>query len=140
MAVGALEPRFFAALVGILEIDDPPPQADRRRWPEMREAFERAFKSRTQDEWVERFAGSDGCVAPVRSLVEAPADPHLDERGTFIGIAGVVQPAPAPRFGRTPADMPSEPCLPGQHTGEVLISLGYKPVEISKLRSDGAVG
>jgi alpha-methylacyl-CoA racemase len=140
MAVGALEPRFFAALVGILEIDDPPPQADRSRWPEMREAFGKAFKSRTQSEWVERFAGSDGCVAPVRSLVEARADPHLDERGTFVGIGGVVQPAPAPRFGRTPTDMPSEPCLPGQHTDEVLISLGYKPAEIIKLRSDEAVG
>jgi alpha-methylacyl-CoA racemase len=140
MAVGALEPRFFAALVGILEIDDPPPQADRSRWPEMRETFGQAFKSRTQAEWVERFAGSDACVAPVRSLVEAPADPHLGARGTFVGIGGVVQPAPAPRFGRTPAGVPSEPCLPGQHTDEVLASLGYNTADISKLRNDGAVG
>lgn len=140
MAVGALEPRFFAALVEKLEIEDPPPQADRSRWPELRDVFQRAFKTRTQAEWIERFAGSDACVAPVRSLVEAPVDPHLAERGTFIEIGGVVQPAPAPRFGRTPADIPSEPCLPGQHTDEVLASLGYKPVEISKLRNDGAVG
>jgi len=140
MAVGALEPRFFATLVGILEIDDPPPQADRSRWPEMRETFASAFKSRTQAEWVERFEGSDACVAPVRSLVEASDDPHLAERNTFVEVGGVVQPAPAPRFGRTPAGVPSEPCLPGQHTDEVLAWLGYIPTEISKLRDDGAVG
>jgi alpha-methylacyl-CoA racemase len=140
MAVGALEPRFFAALVEKLEIEDPPPQADRSRWPELRDVFQRAFKTRTQAEWIERFAGSDACVAPVRSLIEAPVDPHLAERGTFIEIGGVVQPAPAPRFGRTPADIPSAPCLPGQHTDEVLASLGYRPAEISKLRNDGAVG
>ena len=140
MAVGALEPRFFAALVEKLEIEDPPPQADRSRWPELRDVFQRAFKTRTQAEWIERFAGSDACVAPVRSLIEAPVDPHLAERGTFIEIGGVVQPAPAPRFGRTPADIPSAPWLPGQHTDEVLASLGYRPAEISKLRNDGAVG
>jgi alpha-methylacyl-CoA racemase len=140
MAVGALEPRFFAALVGILEIDDPPPQADRGRWPDMRETFASAFKSRTQSDWVERFEGSDACVAPVRSLVEASDDPHLAERSTFVEVGGVVQPAPAPRFGRTSSGVPSEPCLPGQHTNEVLASLGYIPAEISKLRDDGAVG
>lgn len=140
MAVGALEPAFFDVLVERLGVGDIPHQLDRERWPEMREVFSDAFGERTQAQWVEVFAGSDGCVAPVRSLSEAPSDPHLEARGTFVEIDGVVQPAPAPRFGRTPAATPTPPSLPGGDTDEVLAVLGYSPARISKLRGDGAIG
>ncbi|MEX0797009.1 MAG: CaiB/BaiF CoA-transferase family protein [Acidimicrobiia bacterium] len=140
MAVGALEPAFFAVFVDRLGLVDVPHQLDRERWPEMREMFSNAFRELTQAQWVEVFAGSDGCVAPVRSLSAAPGDPHLEARGTFVEIDGVVQPAPAPRFATTPAATPSPPSLPGEHTDEVLADLGYSPEGISKLRDDGAVG
>ena len=139
MAVGALEPAFFAVLVERLGLDVPH-QLDRERWPEMRELFSDAFRERTQAQWVEVFAGSDACVAPVRSLTAAPTDPHLEARGSFVEIDGVVQPAPAPRFARTPAGTPSSPSKPGEHTDEVLAVLGYSPARISKLRGDGVVG
>ncbi|MGF1618370.1 MAG: CaiB/BaiF CoA transferase family protein [Acidimicrobiia bacterium] len=140
MAVGALEPAFFAVLVDRLGLGGVPHQLDREFWPEMREMFSDAFRARTQAQWIEVFAGSDGCVAPVRSLTAAPTDPHLEARGTFVAIDGVVQPAPAPRFARTPAATPSSPSLPGEHTDEVLAVLGYSPARISKLRGDGVVG
>lgn len=140
MAVGALEPAFYAVLVERLGLAEVPHQLDRQRWPEMREMFSNAFRDRTQAQWVDVFAGSDGCVAPVRSLSEASSDPHLEARGTFVEIDGVVQPAPAPRFARTPATSPSPPSLPGGDTDEVLAVLGYNPATIIKLRADGAVG
>jgi alpha-methylacyl-CoA racemase len=140
IAVGALEPAFFAVLVDRLGIAGVPDQLDRERWPEMRRMLSETFQERTQAQWVEEFAGSDGCVAPVRSLSAAPSDPHLQARGTFVEIDGVVQPAPAPRFTRTPAVTPSPPSLPGEDTDEVLAVLGYSPATIIKLRSDGAVG
>ena len=140
IAVGALEPAFFAVLVDRLGLAGVPDQFDRERWPQMRKMLSDAFQGRTQAQWVEEFAGSDGCVAPVRSLSAAPDDPHLQARGTFVEIDGVVQPAPAPRFTRTPAVTPSPPSLPGEDTDEVLAVLGYSPATIIKLRSDGAVG
>lgn len=140
MAVGALEPAFFAVLVDRLGLTDVPHQLNRDSWPEMREIFADAFLKRSQAQWVEVFAGGDGCVAPVRSLSAAPSDPHLESRGTFVEIDDVVQPAPAPRFARTPAATPSPPSLPGEDTDEVLAALGYNPATIIKLRSDGAVG
>ena len=140
MAVGALEPAFFAVLVERLGLADVPHQLDRERWQEMRKMFSNAFRKHTQAQWVEVFAGSDGCVAPVLSLLAAPTDPHLEARGTFVEIDGVAQPAPAPRFTKTPAATPSPPSLPGENTDEVLAVLGYNPATISKLRGDGAVG
>ena len=140
IAVGALEPAFFAVLVDRLGLAGVPDQLDRERWPQMQKMFSAAFQERTQAQWVEEFAGSDGCVAPVRSLSAAPDDPHLQARGTFVEIDGVVQPAPAPRFARTPAVTPSPPSLPGADTDELLAVLGYSPATIIKLRSDGAVG
>jgi alpha-methylacyl-CoA racemase len=140
MAVGALEPAFFAVLVERLGLTDAPHQFDRGRWPGMREMFSDVFRRRTQAQWIEVFDGSDGCVAPVRSLTAASNDRHLEARGTFVEIDGVVQPAPAPRFTRTPAAIPSSPSLPGQHTDEVLAVLGYSTSRISKLRGNGVVG
>ncbi|MDR7273797.1 alpha-methylacyl-CoA racemase [Catenuloplanes atrovinosus] len=114
VAVGALEPRFFAEFARLLGIT---PAGDHAQ---LRERIGRAFAGRTRDEWVKIFAGSDACVAPVLSLGEAPHDPHLVARGTFTQRDGVVQPAPAPRFSGTPAALGRPPALPGQHTDEVL--------------------
>ena len=103
VAVGCLEPQFFAEMVrGLgLEIGELPAQWDRARWPALRAALTSAFKSRTRDEWAEVFTGTDACVTPVLSYDEALADPHMSGRGIFENIGGVDQPRPAPRFSRT---------------------------------------
>jgi alpha-methylacyl-CoA racemase len=108
MAVGALEPAFYAALLDGLGLTGPlPAQYDRDGWPALRAQFAARFASRTRDEWTAVFAGTDACVAPVLSPREAPAHPHNRARETFVEVDGVTQPAPAPRFGRTPAPAPA---------------------------------
>jgi alpha-methylacyl-CoA racemase len=115
MAVGALEKRFyqeFAERLGIAETA--PAREDFGRWDELRARIAAAFKSRTRAEWTKVFADSDGCVAPVLSLREAPHHPHLAVRGTFVpGPDGTPQPAPAPRFSATPAPAPGPLLKPG---------------------------
>jgi alpha-methylacyl-CoA racemase len=100
VAVGAIEPQFYAALLAGLGLEgsDLPGQYDRAEWGLLRSRLAAEFATRTRDEWVAVFTGSDACVAPVLTPVEAPTDPHLAGRGTFATIDGVVQPAPAPRF------------------------------------------
>ena len=136
MAVGALEPQFYAALLEGLELDpaELPQQHDRSGWPVLREVFSERFATRTRAEWTARFGGTDACVAPVLSMIEARDHPHNRERGTFIDT-GVVQPAPAPRFSRTPTATPGNPSEPGSGTDRVLTSLGYSPDEIGMLRA-----
>nr|WP_221377370.1 CaiB/BaiF CoA-transferase family protein [Actinoplanes polyasparticus] len=111
MAVGALEPHFYQALLNGLGLQDEelPGQDDQSGWPELRDRFASRFASRSRDEWTQVFAGLDACVAPVLSPAEAPVHPHNRARRTFIDVAGVTQPAPAPRFGRTPAREPQPP-------------------------------
>ncbi|URM99861.1 CoA transferase [Actinomadura madurae] len=121
MAVGALEPQFFAAFVRLLGVDvDPADQADRGRWGDMRAAFAAAFATRTRREWTEVFAGSDACVAPVLSLREAAGHPHLAERRCLVEVDGVLQSMPAPRFSRHPRTAPDPAPAVGQHTAEVI--------------------
>ncbi|MGW0119367.1 CaiB/BaiF CoA transferase family protein [Streptomyces sp. NPDC003327] len=120
MAVGALEERFYAEFARLLGIEDvAPARRDLARWPELRAAVAARFRSRTRDEWTAVFDGSDACVAPVLSLREAPAHPHLAARATFTEHAGHTQPAPAPRFSATPGTLRTGPALPGAHTAEV---------------------
>jgi len=111
MAVGALEPPFYQALLcGLgLPAEELPDQYDQSGWPKLRDRFASRFASRSRDEWTRVFACLDACVAPVLSPAEAPAHPHNRARRTFIDVAGVTQPAPAPRFGRTPAREPQPP-------------------------------
>jgi crotonobetainyl-CoA:carnitine CoA-transferase CaiB-like acyl-CoA transferase len=142
MAVGALEPKFYAEFLLRLGLDEAglPAQYDRSGWPELRARFTEAFAGRTQGQWMEAFAGSDACVAPVVSPQDAPVHPHNAARGTFIDVGGVIQPAPAPRFGRTPCGPPAPPVRPGTDTREVLAGLGLTAAEISALHDSGAVG
>jgi len=132
VAVGALEPQFFAELVRVLEIDDAEQDRD-----DLRELFQQRFRSRTRSEWERLFAGSDACVAPVLSFSEAPEHPHLAARGTYVERDGLVQPAPAPRFSRTPARLGRPPAMPGQHTREVLRDWGIR--DIDDLLVDGVI-
>ncbi|WP_106982377.1 CaiB/BaiF CoA transferase family protein [Streptomyces rimosus] len=120
MAVGALEPRFYAEFVRLLGIeDDVPARDDIGAWEELRAAIAARFKTRTRQEWTAVFEASDACVAPVLSLREAPGHPHLAARGTFTGHGGITQPAPAPRFSATPGAIRRPPARPGADTVEV---------------------
>ena len=144
VAVGAIEPGFFAALLEGLEIDpaELPDQHDRSGWKTMAARFENEFASRTRAEWVARFSGTDACVSPVLSFAEASEDDHLIARGTFVEIDGIPQPAPAPRFSRTPAATPSELSSNGDRPmadTRILEDLGYSQAEIGMLREQRAV-
>jgi alpha-methylacyl-CoA racemase len=140
LAVGALEPQFHAELCRILELDPEAfAQHDRARWPEQRQRLAELFATRPRDEWAARFEGTDACVAPVLDLAEAPAHPHHLARGTFLEVDGSTQPAPAPRFSRTPGGVDRPPPQAGQHTDEVLAELGYASPEIADLRDRGVV-
>lgn len=141
VAVGALEPQFFASLVAGLGLsgDEVGTQNDRDEWPRMRRLFASRFVTRTRDEWAEHFAGTDACVAPVLSMKEAPVHPHNQSRGTFVEVAGVIQPGPAPRFSATPARVAKPPGFPGADTDSVLAELGFSPDDIGTMRKSGVV-
>ncbi|MFF0711621.1 CaiB/BaiF CoA transferase family protein [Streptomyces bauhiniae] len=120
MAVGALEPRFYAEFLRLLDLDGlADAHHDPARWPELRERVAARFKSGTRAEWTARFEGTDACVAPVLSLREAPHHPHLAARATFTEHDGLVQPAPAPRFSATPTRVRTGPALPGTGAEDV---------------------
>lgn len=140
MAVGALEPQFFAELLARLELDPHklPGQFDVERWPELRAALTAVFRSRTQAHWTQLLEGSDACVAPVLSMTEAPVHPHNRSRGTFVDHGGTMQAAPAPRFTRTPGSIARPPALPGEHTREALVDWGIPPSEVDDLIASGA--
>jgi alpha-methylacyl-CoA racemase len=124
MAVGALEPQFYAALLAGLGLTEAPGRDDPRNWPELRALLSARFKDRTRDEWAATFAGTDACVEPVLSMTEAAGDPHLTARQTYADRDGVTQPSPAPRFSRTPGQLPGPAPVPGFHTTEALTEWG----------------
>jgi alpha-methylacyl-CoA racemase len=140
MAVGAIEPQFYAEfirLLGVKDADELPGQHDRAGWPVLRERFAAVFKTRTRDEWAEVFLPGDSCVAPVLSMKEAAEHPYNTEREVFVEEDGHLQPAPAPRFSRTPGAIAGPPSLPGAHTREVLEDLGF--TDVDELLAEGAV-
>jgi len=141
MAVGAIEPAFYAELVTRLGLDpaELAGQLDRDEWAATRERFAQIFRTKTQAQWCEIFDGTDACVTPVLSMRAATEDAHLRERGTFVEIDGIVQPAPAPRFSRTPSSVQSSASLPGAHSAEILKEIGYADAEIDALAQVGAV-
>ncbi|MFS4108522.1 CaiB/BaiF CoA transferase family protein [Streptomyces sp. PD-S100-1] len=141
LSVGSNEARFWRntlRLLGLRE-ENMPDQHDRTRWPEMRTTLAEVLRTRTRDEWCALAEGQEVCIAPVLSLTEAPGHPHLRERGTFTEVEGVIQPAPAPRFSRTPGAIQGPPAEPGQHTDEVLGDWGFTAEELSALRAAGAI-
>ena len=141
LAVGAIEPQFFAALLDVLELEPSglPQQNDRDRWPELRAALAEAIGSRSRSEWLARAEGTDACVAPVLTMSQAALHPHMQARGTIVERDGVPQPAPAPRFSATPVALDRPPSVPGQHTDEVLAAIGISEAERRELRDTGAI-
>ncbi len=136
MAVGAIEPRFYRTLLDRLGLADArlPLQHDRAGWPQLREALERVFRTRSREEWTRLFAGSDACVTPVLSFAEAPLHPHAKARAGYVDVGGIVQPAPAPRYSRTPGSVGDPPPARGQHGAQALADWGFTGADIAQLR------
>jgi len=141
LAVGALEPKFCAELIRLTEVggDRIPDQFDQADWPAMKQRLAAVFVTKTRAEWCRLLEATDACVAPVLGMGEAPGHPHNAHRGTFTEVSGVVQPAPAPRFSRTPGTIGRPPPHAGQHTEEVLSDWGFGQRDIDKLKAAGAI-
>ncbi|MEO6987892.1 MAG: CaiB/BaiF CoA-transferase family protein [Aquihabitans sp.] len=141
VSIGSIEPQFYAELLRLtgLEGEDLPHQMDRKQWPAFKERLATIFRTKTRDEWDEIMEGTDVCYAPVLSMSEAPEHPHMAHRGTFTEVAGITQPAPAPRFSRTPGSIERPPPHAGQHTDEILGAWGLSPERIAELRESKAI-
>jgi alpha-methylacyl-CoA racemase len=135
MSVGAIEAKFYAELLRGLGIDPStlPHQHTRDRWPEMKEVFAKAFKTKTREEWTRIFDGTDACVAPILDLDEVEAHPHNRARSLLVRVEDVLQPAPAPRLSRTPGEATEAAGPRGANTRAVLQELGYGTVAIEEL-------
>jgi alpha-methylacyl-CoA racemase len=143
VAVGAIEPQFYTALLQGLGLDAAaqPPQLDRSHWEESKRRFAEIFAAKTRDEWCAIFDGTDACVAPVLGLGEVQDHPHPRARNLLVrDAAGNWEPAPAPRLSRTPGSVRRGTPHPGEHTDEVLAEYGFAPAEAAQLRKAGAVG
>ncbi len=141
VAVGAIEERFWGELVKVLELDPSSVagRLDPEQWPAVRERLAEVFRTRTRDEWAARAEGTDACLTAVLDPTEAATHPHNVARGTFVSLDGQLQPAPAPKFSRTPADPPNPPVEPRSDTTAVLTDLGYTQDDIDRLRTNGVV-
>jgi alpha-methylacyl-CoA racemase len=139
VAIGAIEAKFYEDLLARLGLEPKslPPQNERSGWPAMRKAFAAAFKSKTRDEWCAVFEGSDACFAPVLTFSEARAHPHNVARGSYVKVAGVDQPAPAPRFSATPPAVRREPPERGGGGGEALADWGFAAADLERLSGAG---
>jgi alpha-methylacyl-CoA racemase len=142
MAVGAIEPQFYTTLMATLGLEGDPlfaDQMDQAHWPAMKGRLAGIFASRSRAEWEAAFDGVEACVTPVLNLDEAAADAHIQARSTFIEVAGIRQPAPAPRFSRTPGAVVGPPAEPGEHTRSALVDWGLQPAEVEDLLAAGVV-
>ena len=142
VSLGSIEPQFYALLrekLGLTEADFDA-QHDKARWPRLKAKLARIFKTQTRDHWEALLGGTDVCFGPVLDLNEAPRHPHNVARRAFIEIDGEIQPAPAPRFGGTPAGVARGRAEAGEHTDEVLREAGFAPATIAVLREAGAIG
>ncbi len=141
VSIGAIEPQFYQQLLALCGIDDPgfQKQWDSGEWPMLRSQLEALFRTRTRDDWCALLEGTDVCFAPVLSMKEAPHHPHNLARGTFVQADGAVQPAPAPRFDRTPTQLPPRAPAVGAHTRALLAQAGYASDGIDALCAAGVV-
>jgi len=141
VSLGSNEARFWRNTLALLDLreDEMPAQHDRAQWPAVHAIFAARFRTRTRDEWCALAQGREVCIAPVLSMAEAPDHPHLRARETFVENDGVMQPAPAPRFSRTPGAIQRPPPAPGENTDAVLADWGFTPDELSALREAGAI-
>jgi alpha-methylacyl-CoA racemase len=141
ISLGSLEPQFYAELLERtgLASEELPPQMDREGWPRLRDRFTELFKTKTREEWCAILEETDVCFAPVLPMPEAAEHPHMKYRSVIVEDHGVRQPAPAPRFSRTPGAIQGPAAWPGEHTDAVLGDWGFAADEIAKLREVGAV-
>jgi len=141
VAVGALEPGFYTALLEVMGLaeEELPPQTDRSQWPATKERFAEVFRTRSRPEWLARSEGTDACLAPVLAMSEVSDHPHNRARGTFIEVGSVVQPGPAPRFERTPPAVPTPPVWPGERGDEALEAWGIASAEVAALHEEGVL-
>ncbi|WP_172202960.1 CaiB/BaiF CoA-transferase family protein [Niveibacterium sp. COAC-50] len=138
LSVAPLEPQFYTLMLQALGLEDDPDfpvleQYTAAHWPRMRERLAAIFAGQPRDHWTAMFADSDACIAPVLDMDEAPEHPHLQAREAFIEVAGIRQPAPAPRLSATPASVRSEPPLAGEHTVELLRAFGFSDADLDAL-------
>jgi len=142
VAIGPIEPQFYALFREKMGIDDPDlaDHYDPSTWPQQRAKLAAIFRTRTRDAWCALLEGTDACVAPVLDMDEAPEHPHNRARTTFVTVDDVVQPAPAPRLSRTPAAIQGAPPTPGADTEAVLLGWGFGQTEVEALRTAGAIG
>lgn len=142
IAIGSLEPQFYALLLKYTGLDGPEfetKRMDPKRWPKLKEKMAAVFKTKTRDEWCAIMEGTDTCFAPVLSLGEAIENEHLVARNTFTQVQGVTQPAPAPRFSRTPPEIQNPPPVPFENTEAVLNEWGLVAEVIEALKSADAI-
>ncbi len=142
VSIGSIEPQFYAELRRLAGLDQPQwdHQGDATAWPELKAQIAAVFLQKTRAEWCAIMEGSDVCFAPVLTIPEAWEHPHNVERDSFIEVAGIRQPAPAPRFSRTPGSIDGPAAYPGQHSDEVLARFGFDATAIASLQSCGALG
>ena len=141
VSIGSIEPQFYALLkqLGGLSEDDFGDQNDQTQWPQMKDKLTAIFKQKTQAQWCEVMEGTDVCFAPVLSFVDAPAHPANVARNTYIEVEGVTQPAPAPRFSRTPGEVAHGVRGAGEDTAAVLSAMGFGEQEIAGLKQSGVI-
>ncbi|MFZ0205992.1 MAG: CaiB/BaiF CoA-transferase family protein [Roseiarcus sp.] len=141
VAVGAIEPQFYAALLSVMGLagETLPDQNDRAAWPNMRKRFASIFRCRTRDEWVAAAAGRDACLAPVLTIDEAPEHPQMRARATYAKFDGLRHPSPVPRFERTPASLRRPTPAPGSQSREVLREWGLSEADVSALEAAKAM-
>ncbi|MGE0067941.1 MAG: CoA transferase, partial [Solirubrobacterales bacterium] len=141
IALGAIEPKFYAILIEAMGLGDRdlPDQYDETSWAAGRELFAEIFRGRTQAEWSELLQPLDACFSPVLTFSEAYEHEHNVAHGSFIAVDGIKQPAPAPRFSRTPGEVRRGAAKVGEHSAEALGDWGFEDAEIERLRASGAV-
>jgi alpha-methylacyl-CoA racemase len=141
ISIGSIEDEFYATFVAALGLDisDLPPQWDRSSWPATKARIAEIIRTKTRREWEERMGSRDVCFAPVLALGELADHPHHQERGSFVDIDGIKQPAPMPRFSRTVPEVSRPPAMPGEHTCEALLDWGIEPERVDRLIAAGAV-